>query len=350
MPAADEGVRIFNGKVMEFKLPKFCIFCGKPPSSKNMEHPLPKWLLKLTGDLHRTEQVYPGHSRPLSTFEFPSCETCNDKWGKVLETRASLVMKMLLHEEAVSDLQITILMDWFDKVRIGLWLASLQLSNNRYGVKPKFHISSRVGLHDRFLAIYRLEEKCETLDWYAVDTFNFHCMPSCFSMKVNDLYFLNVSYEYLFLEKFGFPFPEKTLIDPNKDGYGVIFSHGKERIDNKLLKLPIHDGCSKLFQCMYPIQARSKDPIIKGLFDTDYVKGMSRSFERGISRVLVQKYSPPVRYPIHESKRWLPPSEIKESLHKDCLNKQTLNIQNWLIAHDNSKLEKAENVSEYFDK
>jgi len=29
---------------------KFCIFCGDKPQSKNLEHIIPQWLLKMTGD------------------------------------------------------------------------------------------------------------------------------------------------------------------------------------------------------------------------------------------------------------------------------------------------------------
>jgi hypothetical protein len=32
---------------------KRCIFCGNPPSAKNKEHVVPKWLIELTGDPKR---------------------------------------------------------------------------------------------------------------------------------------------------------------------------------------------------------------------------------------------------------------------------------------------------------
>lgn len=335
---------------MAFKLPKFCLFCGKDPVNKNMEHPIPKWLIKLTGDEHRLTEVFPGSKRPFSTFEFPSCTECNTKWGDHLETRASRAIRYLLNEESVSDFHLTVLMDWFDKVRVGLWLASLQLSDNRYGINPKFHIASRIGLHDRILCIYRVETTENVLDWWGTDTYAFHCMPSCFSMQINNLYFLSISFELLLAENFGLPYPDHYLVAKGKEGYGMSFSAGNEKIANELLEMPIHEGATKLYQCMFQQQMHTNDEEIQRLYNCQYVKDISRVHERGISRILVQKNGRPVRYPCRESLRWQPPSLTKLSDHSACLERQVVNIQQWLMNRADKRLEKAEDIDVYLKK
>lgn len=45
---------------------KFCVFCGSKPESKNKEHILPQWLLKLTGDPNR--EIFLGRKWHEDTF------------------------------------------------------------------------------------------------------------------------------------------------------------------------------------------------------------------------------------------------------------------------------------------
>jgi hypothetical protein len=45
------------------------------------------------------------------------------------------------------------LLDWFDKVRISLWLAMQFQNKGNFNFEPKYFINSRVGLKDRMLAI-----------------------------------------------------------------------------------------------------------------------------------------------------------------------------------------------------
>ncbi len=337
---------------MSFKLPKFCIFCGKDPVNKNMEHPIPKWLIKLTGDEHRIKEVFPGSKRPFSTFEFPSCTECNTKWGEQLETKASAVIRNLLNGQSVSDSHLTTLMDWFDKVRIGLWLANLQLSENRYGIIPKFHIASRIGLHDRVLCIYRVGSTDNVLDWWGTDTPEFHSMPSCFSIQINNLYFVSISYELLLANNFGLPYPNHYLLDNdnNNDEYGMTFSAGNETIASELMGIQIHEGATKLYQCMFPQQISTSDEEVQRLYNCQYTKNMSLDHKKGISRILVQKENHPVRYPGRESSRWLPPTITNLSEHSSCLENQVFNLQKWLMNIAVERLENAESIVEYKEK
>ena len=63
---------------------KVCIFCGERPASKNLEHVLPQWLIKLTGHPKRMAKF--GYDKDFekggvvkrsfafNAFKFPSCK------------------------------------------------------------------------------------------------------------------------------------------------------------------------------------------------------------------------------------------------------------------------------------
>lgn len=93
----------FKTSVLQEK--KRCIICGEPPSNKNKEHVIPKWLIELTGDPKREWNlgVQTGHpDRKLrkyaaDQFQFLACETCNGRYSD-LEGRAKSYMSDLLAE------------------------------------------------------------------------------------------------------------------------------------------------------------------------------------------------------------------------------------------------------------
>ena len=107
---------------------KFCVFCGKKPKSKNLEHIIPKWLIKLTGDPNR--EIYLGRkwNSPtlekrefsISSFKFPSCEECNYKYSQ-LEGIAKNIVDKILSKSDLSVYDWDMFLDWLDKIRIGIW-------------------------------------------------------------------------------------------------------------------------------------------------------------------------------------------------------------------------------------
>jgi hypothetical protein len=181
-------------------MPKVCIFCGKRPESKNREHVIPKWLIALTGKPNR--KVYLGRewSNPslakriysLNSFAFPACETCNSKYSQ-MESRASGVMRSLLALSPISADDFDALLDWFDKVRVGLWLGLLYLNGNYRDLTPQFYIGNRLAAKDRLLIIYRGQGESDGLAITGIESPIFHVMPSCFGLMVNHLHFLNAS-------------------------------------------------------------------------------------------------------------------------------------------------------------
>src|SRR5947208_7109783 len=129
---------------------KFCIFCGNPPKEKNKEHVIPLWLIEATGAPKRIASFgayYPGALKPrefsLDQFTFPACEACNGKFSQ-LEDRAKPVVMGILTERALSENDFNVLLDWLDKVRVGLWLGLMQLTGNPWGITPSYHVARRL--------------------------------------------------------------------------------------------------------------------------------------------------------------------------------------------------------------
>ncbi|HUU27900.1 MAG TPA: hypothetical protein VM123_08810 [archaeon] len=137
---------------------KFCIFCGKKPEKKSNEHVLPQWLISLTGEskriislgLLRQGDTISEKRFGINSFKFPSCKSCNEKFS-LLESTTKFIMQKILFSDNLSAQELNTLFDWFDKIRIGLWLAYYYLQHNLALIKPKFNVSSRLGLHDRML-------------------------------------------------------------------------------------------------------------------------------------------------------------------------------------------------------
>lgn len=129
---------------------KFCIFCGQKPKDKNLEHVVPQWLIKMTGrdrpEKSDTYSLYPDAEKhiPFMRFAFPACTECNSKYSK-MESAVKPVLERVLAGQHICGLDASLLMDWFDKVRIGLWLSNMcydpQLKRD---VMPHFFIDSRV--------------------------------------------------------------------------------------------------------------------------------------------------------------------------------------------------------------
>jgi hypothetical protein len=139
---------------------KFCIFCGGKPDDKTLEHVIPLWLIEHTGDPNRKVNIGANWRKfkilecPLDQFVFPACAKCNSIYS-TLETVAKNVVLSMLAQDPLSAEAMHVLLVWLDKIRIGLWLAYLQLGGNVHGVRPRFHISQRVDANDRMVLMYK---------------------------------------------------------------------------------------------------------------------------------------------------------------------------------------------------
>src|SRR5215471_15053200 len=109
---------------------KFCLFCGERPEGKSKEHVLPRWLIELTGeptrianfglDLSQDVEVAAPRQYAFSQFQFPACAVCNGIFSKLEDNAKKVISKIFVSERLVAQ-DISDLLDWLDKVRVGLW-------------------------------------------------------------------------------------------------------------------------------------------------------------------------------------------------------------------------------------
>lgn len=199
-------------KLKENKLErKFCVFCGKKPSKKNKEHIIPKWLIELTGDKNRqilvgmdwNDSSLKDRVFSFSSFTLPACKLCNSEYGE-LEGETKPILLNIFNNKEISHDDINKLLDWFDKVRIGLWFSTIVLNKNHNGISPHFYIRDRVGKADRALLVYKKEgSEQKGVNFIGADTPLFHTMPSAFGLRINEYFFINISSPFLLHEDFG---------------------------------------------------------------------------------------------------------------------------------------------------
>lgn len=183
------------------RIGKRCVFCGQRPVVKTREHVLPQWLIELTGDPKREVdfQVWTWKGPEVRTFAFdqftaPACDECNNEWSDLEGSCKSLIQGLAEGRSVLTGEQAQTLLDWMDKVRIGVWLAGLALSNNPLGIPPpRFHIATRVAAKDRLLYIARTREPSTRLS--VSDFMNpiFQTLPAYLWIYVNGLAFVNAS-------------------------------------------------------------------------------------------------------------------------------------------------------------
>jgi len=113
--------------------PKLCVFCGHRAVEKTKEHVIPSWLIEMTGNPNRQiilgsffsnfikDKEVQNKQISFNSFTFPACKNCNARFSD-LEVRAKPIIEKLINNNPISAFDFDILLDWFDKVRIGLWV------------------------------------------------------------------------------------------------------------------------------------------------------------------------------------------------------------------------------------
>ncbi|MGN6398680.1 MAG: hypothetical protein ACTHMI_24130 [Mucilaginibacter sp.] len=262
---------------------KTCIFCGERPQSKNKEHVIPQWLIKMTGDPNRiinlgadTRQLMKTGETKLLTysfnaFTFPACEDCNLEAAK-LEGRVKGYIEKIFAKDYLNRVEIDDLLDWLDKVRIGLWLGGLKLDGIEDEIRPGFYINKRIGHRDRSLLIYEMKDTVpDGINMVGTTSPGFQRVPSCFALRINNLFFYNISYDFLFARRIGFPYPEIFAVSAEDErGYHLKYSAGTDQI-----KLPLLDFKLQLPGIAFhqPIIAKeTADPEYQQFFSVPYVQ------------------------------------------------------------------------------
>jgi hypothetical protein len=267
---------------------KFCIFCGRFPNSKNKEHVIPQWLIKLTGNPKRVVNFGDDFTEDLKTFDwtsfvFPSCVSCNENWSN-LESKVRPVIEKIIDFKEIKNEEIFFLLDWIDKVRVGLWLGYYYLFNNPEGIEPHFFINSRTAKEDRLLNIHIFNKSAsDGINAFGIETPIFKRQPSCFGLRINNILLVSVSDSFLVSGVCGFtPYPKNISIDKK----------GSYRLSDFVYKKKI----TKLGFSMHPGQISIAQPIHKNYKDMsdiyhsyDILNNNYLDFENKIGDVYIYK-------------------------------------------------------------
>jgi len=293
---------------------KLCIFCGKRPESKTSEHVLPQWLIELTGDPRRAAEFGYEHldsgklvKRRFSfnALKFPACKSCNEIFSE-LETKTKAIVQKIISEDFLSDLELSTFLDWFDKIRIGLWLGYQYLDRNPMGIVPHYYVENRIGQHDRMLAIFKADGDRRGLNIAGCDTPAFAIAPCCFSLRINNFCFLNMSCPNLLSRRIGFPYPFETFMMEN-ERLLCHFACGRNRVMLPVLKRSFNVQGTELYQPMFIGSiSRAENAAAKNLYDTKYVRDNCISWEEGIGKIFIKTDSKLIIYSNSPSKEWIP--------------------------------------------
>lgn len=262
---------------------KTCIFCGERPESKNKEHVIPQWLIKMTGDPNRQINLGADMRRfsktgekklmiySFSAFTFPACEICNNEFSK-LENQAKESIEKIFAKDYLSTSEINILLDWFDKVRIGLWLGGLKLEDTEEDISPAFYIKQRMGNRDRALFVYEMEETVKNgINMVGTSTPGFQYMPSCFALRINNLYFYNISFDFLLAYRIGFPYPDHFAVSSEDERlYSLTYTVGTGKLKLPLLDFNLLQPGISIYQPIIASETTEED--YQTFFMNDYVQ------------------------------------------------------------------------------
>ncbi len=313
---------------------KHCVFCGKKPENKSKEHVVPRWLIELTGKPNRKAAF--GFTKDLQTrevkersfafdkFTFPACSTCNHNYSD-LEARAKKHISNILDAKELSALELSDLLDWFDKVRIGTWLGIRQLDKNIADIDPSFHIETRIGQFDRMLIVEKSGHRDSRLNIGGTDTLCFAFTPSSLLLIINGYYFTNISSMFLCSRRLGFPYIKSTKLHPDRNDVEVDLVQGNERIMLPIMRKHISEIGARYYQPMF------KGGLMEGetsYYDSEYVQVHAIDAESGIGNIFKETSGGLVEY-YKEDKICLEPHTLQDENYIHV--KSAINILEWQI-------------------
>lgn len=262
----------YHGCVMKIRRShRRCVFCGGSPQHKNNEHVLPRWLIEWTGNPKRlvTCELHGRRSTSLSfnKLRFPACETCNEAFSELERSVASFV-RHLPDLNLITEEQALQLLDWIDKVRVGLWLGGIMMTRNPLGTQPRFAINQRMAAVDRVLYLGLCRDAVQALRVGLMTDPLFMSAPSSLLLLANDLSLISYSSSHCAAPALGLP---RLISSGTRMMNGQVFMEGDViagagALDPELLPVP-RRGFSVLAQAVPDSPAF---PLTDGLRE-DYI-------------------------------------------------------------------------------
>lgn len=292
---------------------KICIFCGKTIEKKTKEHIIPKWLIDLTNQKDKKLPFGPYytldednklfldfHTFTFDTFVYPSCKMCNSESSK-LEYHVKDVLIKLLNEKPLARNNFNILLSWFDKIRIGLYIANLYDSQNFFGIQPKFYINQGAQTKDRMLLIYKIHNRKKYLLFGGIGLPAFMHYPLSFFLIINNFGFLNICDDFLLAKSFGLPYPRKRYLWHDQNFEEVV--PGTNSIKYPVIDVKYQNECTQIYQ---PILNKNFQNQIQKLCPENHYKQVFISEHSNYGKIFYKKPNTPIQmYNKDENRDWV---------------------------------------------
>ena len=294
-----------------------------------MEHVISQWLSKLAQRYH--DVCYQGvvdAKIPFCNLKFPACTECNSEFSK-LESAAKHALVSVMESKPITGNQARILLDWFDKIRVGIWLSELILSKQLDEITPNFYIADRMGMKDRMLVIEQIGDKSTGLAYSGTGTRFFHDTPSAFQLIVNNWVFTNASEYGLVSGKLGFPYPQKMPLFGKKQPIEIDILKGRGKTASPVIPTQSPTPFKTLiYQPMF--RDFVNEQVEKNPYHCDYVRNHSYDFANGVGGIFMQKNNNKMIYlGADESANLAPKPQPVQNLPN--IVKQVYVLQNYML-------------------
>lgn len=221
---------------------------------------------------------------PAKNYTFPACDSCNNKFGE-LEGQVKGIVERLQEDQEVSGGDLELLLDWFDKIRVGAWLGIAYLNKSTFTAPPNHYISDRVGIKDRYLSITNTYLPVKTLNWSGANTMTFMASPTALMLRVNNLVFVTASTDFLVSKSVGFPFAAWESQVPGSNIAHFKLTAGTKRVTPDCFKQKPYIPSYVVRQPIYTA-AQQADPA---LYANAYVINNSYDPTAGRGKIFLQR-------------------------------------------------------------
>ena len=219
----------------------------------------------------------------FASFTFPSCTKCNTDFAKI-EALVKPIIENILNDEFITSNELVLLLDWFDKVRISLWLGIQYHNKGTFNLEPKYYSNTRLRLKDRMLAITNCYDGYKGLRWTGANTLCFISSPTCITLKINNVIFTNCSMDFILSEQLGFPYPAFERQNPNDDKLmDIMLLEGTKKYSTKIFNTKLYDPTIIVSQPIFKVGIELQSEK----YATDFVKANSYDFNAGEGKLFI---------------------------------------------------------------
>ncbi len=268
----------------------------------------------------------------FKSFTLPACYNCNYEFGEVIERKVKPIMSNIMQEKKLSAKDFNLLLQWFDKIRVGSALASLYHTQNILNKAPHYYINNGGMRNDRILLIYKTKQHFDCLNIFGAGLSFLMHYPICIGMIVNNFGFINMSYTFMLHKALGLPFPAvnpEYASPENSQDVELLFLKGSNLFSYPLINHNYNTNCTEIFQPIIPPNVRRNNQTANFFYGWSQYNKIFPSTSSLIGNILYTKDKAITRYPAEKSGSWIPSElDCDEGAFQNFIAMQTLLMQN----------------------